>query len=317
VTFSGTQPGDVTIRGVVANVNARDLRIVGWAQQDRWYVQPTSAEAFTPISCADGSFGLTTNPWTRFVLLLVDDRYQVPPGSGIDRHPSIGDGVLAWAEYPGPTARVIVGTTRFWKKSSNGLATGPGPCPFADANVVQEAAGVVRLRVAPGANAWRCAEIYAEKPLGYGRYRIKVSGRLDALPPPIVFASFLFRSLTAEVDLECSEALTGAPGRCQAVVQPFHLPDHIRYFDMPAVSETTQEIVWLPDSVTFRVWKGHADEPAAGDVLLTWHYAGAYVPAAEGEALLYRVNLWLLGGAAPADGLEREVSVSDFSFTPR
>jgi hypothetical protein len=315
VTFTGTQPGDGTIRGVVSNVSTQGPRIVGWAQKDRWYVQPTSAEPFTAISCADGSFSLTTNPWTRFVLLLVDEGYQVPAGPSLDRHPSIGDGVVAWAESPGPTEQVTVGTTRFFKKTSNGLATGPGPCPFAATNVVQDAAGVVRLRVAPVGGAWSCAEIYAERPFGYGRYRIKVTGRLDALPRPLVFGDFLFRSLTAEVDLECSEALTGVAGRCQAVVQPFHLPDHIRYFDMPPVSETTHEIVWAPDAVTFRVWQGHTDDPAPGDVLLEWQYTGDYLPAAAGEALLYRVNLWLLGGATPIDGLERDISLSDFSFT--
>jgi hypothetical protein len=316
VAFTAVEPGAATIRGTVANVDAGRLRISGWAQTDRWYAQPALDQPFTDV-CADGSFSIASHPWRRFVGLVVDDTYVIPDAPSIDYHPSIGPGVVAWDEFPAPTREVTLGTTPFLVKDSNLNPTGPGPCVFSgdDTNVVQDGPGSVRLRITNRDGTWQCAEIHARAALGYGSYRVRTTARLDLLPRPIVFADFLFRSLTAEADIECSQTLTGVAGRCQAVVQPFSRPGNLTYFDMPPVAETTHELVWLPDSVTFRIWRGHDDTPGAGDLIAEWRYSGPDVPSAAGT-LLYRLNLWLVDGAAPADGLEHEVVLSDFSFRP-
>jgi hypothetical protein len=136
-------------------------------------------------------------------------------------------------------------------------------------------------------------------------------GRLD---PNVVLGLFTWSDDAAynhrEIDIEVARwGDTAGAANAQYVVQPWDGSGNLRQFVQPDAAPTTQEFTWTQKSVTFR------SATASGQTISSWTYKGRDVPRAGNERT--RMNLWLNGGAPPADGAEVEVVLSGFTFARR
>jgi hypothetical protein len=233
---------------------------------------------------------------------------------------------LQWTDF-GETTLVFAGRT--WRVKGPGFY-GPGPNHFSDSqdNVWVDAEGRLHLRITHVDGVWYAAEIAAEDALGYGEYRFKVEADLDDLDPKVVFGLFIWEyqpcwrqenwwNASNEFDIEFSRWTQPDDPPAQFVCQPHGREGNRRRFwlttDGPE-SPTTHAFDWRPDEVACRSWAGHADEPDPDDLFDTWPYTGPDIPRPEEPRV--HVNLWLIDGAAPGDGQEVEVVLSDFTFLP-
>jgi hypothetical protein len=311
-------PGAGSVGGTVANVDGRRHRIVGWAHTDRRYVQPSLDDPFTDV-CSDGSWSFATHGGSRHVVLVVDESYRVPDEPGIDHHPSIDPGVVAWAEAP-PTKTVVLGGGVWFAKDSNGSPTGPDGNVFSEHNVSIDERGDLRLHLARREGRLTAAEVHHSARLGPGVYTFAIRGRLDDVGPREVRALFLFAAPGRsepwqELDLECSRALTACEGCCQFVVQPWERPGNRRVFPVPVVDGATLRIEWRLDAVRFTLWRGFDPHPPPEtSVIHDWTYAGPDVP--QGARLLARANVWLVGGTEGNENAAGALVLGALAFAP-
>ncbi len=307
ITIVGLQPGDSYVSGTANNLDTSKTNVVLWAKTDHWYVQPYVTQPFTPIQ-GTGHWGNTTHPWNRLVALLVDATYD--PGSIRLEHPSGDPGILAWDEYPEPKPdRIIDWKGHTWKVKNASLA-GPGPNYFSDdqENVWLEN-GQLRLAITQRNGNWYCGEVYLEHSLGYGSYTFQLDSRVDSLDYNAIFAGFIYENTDQEADIEWSLRLS-SPHNAQYVIQPWHHPGNIYYWDMPAVQQTTHQFIWTEDYVEFISWTGWESEPTDDNVIAHWIYEGPDVPLPGNERM--RFNLWLFNGGAPQSGQGDQVTINSF-----
>lgn len=304
--------------GRATNIDARRVRVSGWAHADRYYPQPFLAAPFATV-CSDGSWSFFSHPWNRMIVLLVDETYDIPAGPppkppSIDYHPATDPGVLAWAELP-PSPVVRFGDAEWWLKGSNGVPTPPGPCVFAPENITVNGAGQLRLAIAKRHETWTCAEAVLDASRGFGTYTFQIASRLDRFAPQVVCAAFLFESLSREIDVECSPALTGLPDGCQYVVQPFTTPGNRSIWPMPPVAESTHRILWDEDRIEFVSWKGWgAFPPDPEDIVQQWTYSGPDIPPPGRERV--RLSCWLFDGRPPQSDAGAVMVVHSFTHAP-
>jgi hypothetical protein len=318
VCLADPPAGAGTVGGTIANVDGRRHRIVGWAHTDRRYVQPSLDNPFTDV-CSDGSWSFATHGGSRHVVLVADETYRVPDGPGIDHHPSVDPGVVAWAEAP-PTKTLILGNRLWFAKDSNGSPTGPDGNVFSEHNVSIDERGDLRLDLARRGGRLTAAEVHHSVRFGPGVYTFTVRGRLDDVGPREVRALFLFAAPDRsepwqELDLECSRALTGCEGCCQFVVQPWERPGNRRVFPVPIVDGATLRIEWRLDAVRFTLWRGSdVFPPPETGMIQDWIYTGPDVP--QGTRLLARANVWLVGGTGPNEDPAGALVLRALAFAP-
>ncbi len=232
---------------------------------------------------------------------------------------------LQWVDFPGETTLLFA--DRLWRVKGPGFF-GPGPNNFSDgsANVWVDSEGRLHLRITQVDGQWFAAELVLVDALGHGEYRFKLQADLDDLDRKVIFGLFLWEyqpcwrpdnwwNANNELDIEFGrfDDLSNPPA--QYVAQPYTRNGNRHQFSLMTdepLSPTTHTFDWRHDAVVFRSWCGHADEPQAGDIIETWPYTGP--DNARPEEPRVHINLWLFGGAAPSDGQEVEVIVSDFTF---
>ncbi len=193
---------------------------------------------------------------------------------------------------------------------------GPGPDYFSSSaeNVWVDSQGRLHLKLTHRNNRWYCAEVFLEKPLGYGTYEFFVDGRFDQLDPHVVVGLFLYRDDTHEIDIEFARWGKRQGNNLQYVLQPSHLPGNIHRYEAKLNGDyTTHRIVWKPESVSFRSLHGHyAGKPPSNDYLITqWTFGKAYhTPTTE---RIY-MNLWLASGQPPTLHANTEIVITQISF---
>ena len=235
--------------------------------------------------------------------------------------------LLQWVDFGGGTTLLFAG--HLWRVKGPGVF-GPGPNNFSDdsANVWVDTDDKLHLRITQIDGQWFAAELTLVDALGYGAYRFELEADLDDLDRKVIFGLFLWEyqpcwrpdnwwNANNELDIEFGRFDDLANPPAQYVAQPYTRTGNRHQFSLVTdepLSPTTHALDWQHDAVSFRSWHGHADEPQAGDVIETWTYEGP--DNARPEEPRLHINLWLFGGAAPSDGLEVEVVVSDFTFTP-
>ena len=311
IEILGLQPGDQLVRGHVSNVDVNTARVVLYAKTDQWYVQPLTTTPFTEIQ-SDGSWENSTHPWNRMVALLVDETYV--PDNTRTEHPASAAGVLAWDEVPERSAdRIIDFSEHSWIVKTGDLA-GPGPNYFSDSpeNVWVDADGL-HLQIRFRDNRWYCSEVFLPASLGYGLYRFTVTSRIDTLDYHAVFAGFVYEGQDREFDVEFSRVLA-EPNNAQYVVQPYTQPGNIKQFTMPSEAITSHQFEWRADRIEFLSWIGDSAVPEQEDIISSWTYTGPNIPPPGGERM--RFNLWLFEGQAPVSGLEDEVVIQSFHYSP-
>jgi hypothetical protein len=196
-----------------------------------------------------------------------------------------------------------------------GQQQGPGPNDWSASkdNIWLDEQGHLHMAVTKGPAGWQCAEIIADRSLGYGEYRWVVSGDLPALDRHVVLGLFTYESDTREIDFELSRWGNKNPAHpnAQWVVQPHTIKGNMIRFDTGAAKMLTVSFVWQKEAVHGRCWEG---DDTAKKPISDWTYTGRQIPPPGKERA--RINLWLNRGKAPESGLRQEVVIRSFVFTP-
>lgn len=205
-------------------------------------------------------------------------------------------------------------------KNSGGALWGPGPCVFSDApgNIWVDSLGNLHLKITNENNVWKCAEVIAQKSLGYGTYRFTVGSDVpnlgtdvSNLDPNVVLGLFTWNDDPAfdhrEIDIEFSRWGDASDStNAQYVVQPYTANGNLQRWTVNQYAQASHSFRWNKASIDF-------ESKSAGNVLKQWSYTRrAGIPKPGGENP--RINLWLFQGAAPQNGLPVEVVISRFEF---
>jgi hypothetical protein len=319
VTLDPPNPGASQLYGNAYNVDPSTTSVVIYALTNEWYVQPLIDMPFTSIS-ADSSWTSSTYPWSSLVILLVNPANYTPAPTEIT-NPALDPGVLAYTMYPpGPASLSFSGYTWGIKLSGSSPsdAFDPGPNFWSnDPSVVNVAADGLHLKINQINGVWECGEVYLTESLGYGTYTVHVSSRLDQLDQNTVAAPlFIYAGFGQELDNEYSGSggLIPAPYNAQFVVQPYTVPGNLVEYVQPPTARFSSRMEWAADQVTFTTWNGWSSVPAASDIIYQWTYTGGYIPSPGQERV--RMNLWLLNGNAPVNGIGDEMIINSFAFQP-
>jgi hypothetical protein len=221
------------------------------------------------------------------------------------------------------------------KDSGHGKA-GPGPNYFNRSNAAVDAQGRLHLRISgrrgDGGNSgagWACAEVYAARALGFGRYRWVLDTSLSAgfggvaadggMDPNVVLGLFLYKDDSHELDIEFSRwgRHYGENKTADYAVQPWspQLTTALHWVEPLHVAATYHQLDWSADAVMFESGRLQADG-TAGAVIQRWSFTNASrIPAADG--MLPRMNFWLSRGETNMTADARpEVVIRSFQFTP-
>lgn len=310
ITILNLTESDEYVYGTALVDDTSLYKVVLWAKTDRWYVQPSYAEPFTPIFIS-GLWSNATNPWDRIVALLVDTTYI--PGSVREEHPSAANGVIDWDEYPEKSPDRYINWSGYLWRVKQGELSGPGPNAFSDdtANVWIDSQGRLHLKINYRDSSWYCSEIVLDQSFGYGTYSFKLDARVDSLDYNAIFAGFLYDTTAQEFDFEFSRRLAN-PFNAQYVVQPWYIPGNIVFYDLPETIQTSHSVEWRSDHITFTSWEGSADAPTAETIIASWTYTGGNIPTPLTERM--RFNLYLFGGDPPVTGIGDEVIIRSFEY---
>jgi hypothetical protein len=188
---------------------------------------------------------------------------------------------------------------------------GPGPNDFSDStqSVWLDEQQHLHLAIAKTDGRWRCAEVVADRSLGYGEYRWRISGDLAALDPRAVLGLFTYEREDQEVDFELSRWANPGNANAQFVVQPYTAKGAMRRFDTGKAKALTISIIWGKEAVRCRCWEG---TDTSKPPLATWKYTGRHNPKPGKERA--RANLWLFQSRPPASGKKQEVVIESFDF---
>lgn len=151
--------------------------------------------------------------------------------------------------------------------------------------------------------------------LGYGTYTVQVNSPVDHLDlNTVVSPPFIYADTSHELDNEYSGSgrLIPVPYNAQFVVQPYLVSGNLFRCTQPSMSQSTTQMEWHSDHVTFRAWNGWSSNPAPADVIQQWTYTGSYMPRQGLEAV--HIHLWLYGGRAPVSGTGDELVIHSFDF---
>jgi hypothetical protein len=224
--------------------------------------------------------------------------------------------MLGLVAFGGSNAVAAPGTITFsgqeWTVKASPGKVGPGPNYFSGStkNVWVDASGRLHLKITRARGKWWSAEVIGTRSLGHGTYRWELDSQVDRINPNAVLGLFTWSNTSEyanrEIDIEFSRwgnAL--APTNAQFVVQPYDAPGRLQTFIQSSATASQHGFTWLPGSIAFASSSGSVP---------SWSYVGGDIPPAGDETP--RMNLWLVGGAAPTDGREIEVIIRSFTFTP-
>jgi hypothetical protein len=266
----------------------------------------------------------TTGQWTT-LSMCVADKQQI----GLDHILATlfedvagDDGTLYLDNLRLAPPREIMFAGREWTVKCGGFL-GPGPNPFSqgEGNVWVDGSGRLHLKISERRGQWWNAEVVLKESLGYGTYSFEVETNVDSLDENIVLGLFTYdfdapAENFREIDIEFSKWGVPTDDNGQFVVQPHAIEDNIHRFDVDYAGAggndtTTHRFSWRPGAIEFDSSYGAIPPPSPGSIE-TWSYTGADIPNESDEEV--RLNLWLFGGAAPANALDAEVVLSDFRF---
>jgi hypothetical protein len=286
-------------------------RIVLYAQDGVWWVQPSVEEPFTDIQ-PDSRWKGTTHPGEAYAALLVDSRYS--PAPKVVELPEKGGPVLAVATAsgtpslspPSPPARTIRFSGYPWKTRAN-PGDGGGTYNYYDpANAWTDQRGLLHLRIAKHGDTWMCAEATLTRSLGYGSYRFVVED-VSHLEPAAVFII----GPAAKMDIEFTRWGRPEAKNAQYVLKPFDISGNIARFTVPP-GTLTQSMDWQPGRATFRTVRGSLLNAGRGTIAEHVFTTGVATPGSEGISL----NFYVFGSTRYTLKHESEVVIEKFEFFP-
>lgn len=201
------------------------------------------------------------------------------------------------------------------KRTGSGLSPGPNTFGGTSDSIRVDSNGYLVLTVQQVGGVWTCAEVQRlGASLGYGRYRWTYEIDVANLDPKPVFGMFIYDDDVGaapsqrEIDLEVSKwNFDTETSSMFYSVHPVADGEHLASdHHQSTVGTYTAEFVWQEDQVYFRTVDSNGE-------LLGEHVVTEGVQDEGTETV--RMNLWLIGGAAPEDGLPITVTIHSFDFT--
>ncbi len=195
---------------------------------------------------------------------------------------------------------------------------GPGPNRWSDStdSVWVDVDGKLHLKVRQIAGQWYSSEVTMLQSLGHGRYEFMLETNTEAYDPGIVAGLFTYRNDTEEIDIELTRFGNPSARTGWYNIQPHFHAGNQETFDLNLTGDfSTHRFDWAADAIDFRSLHGHYTEPPnTGFIINEWNYAGADIPPDLDEKV--HINLWQFQGLAPGNGLEHELIIKSFTFTP-
>ena len=292
-------------------------KIVAYARNDVWWVQPFRSRPFTEIG-PDGNWKTATHLGSDYAVLLVSPGYQPPVR--IKELPVSGGGVLAIALTKGIAGPIIAPKLLHfsgydWTLSSSADYRGGELSDYEPSNAWVDDREYLHLLMSEGEGQWHCAGIRLTRSLGYGTYRFVVQDTAH-LPTSAVLAMFTREDRqnledAAEMNIELSRWGKQTNRNADYVVQPYYIPENTVHYNVPA-GPVTYELRWEPGNATFRTFVGDSATSAARKIMDHVFKSGIPIPAAE------TVHLNFYDFRHSKSGLHHpvEVVVEKFEYLP-
>lgn len=226
--------------------------------------------------------------------------------------------VIATAAPAGAASRRGASTISFaghsWTVKQSEGQVGPGPNVFSADTINVDKKGRLHLRIEQIDGVWQSSEVILDQALGHGTYRFTVESSLADLDPNAVLGLFTWsdepQQFNREIDIEFSKWGNPAnPTNAGYTVQPYDAVGHQHQWSIDSRRRTTHEFTWTAEGIHFR------SVDRRGRELASWSFTDtAAIP--DPDTAHARMNLWLFRGAAPTDGNNIHIVISDFEFTP-
>jgi hypothetical protein len=220
-----------------ANGAGPDEKVVLYARNEKWWIQPLADHPFTPVG-SDGKWTNATHLGTDYAAVLVKPNYN-PPLSA-NQLPAVGGDVLAVAAVKGaasPPSTYLNFSGYEWRVRNAPSSRG-GNNPYDPKNAWTDGDGVLHMRISKSSGRWTCAEISCTRSLGYGTYTFVVRDTSHMEPSAVLdFFTYDYSAADAnyhEMNLEVSRWGDPASQNAQYIVQPWYQAANVIRFSAPA-----------------------------------------------------------------------------------
>ena len=292
-------------------------RIVLFAHDGTWYVQPFASKPFTEIQ-QDGGWTNVTHVGTEYAALLVERDYAPPRVT--DVLPAQGGPVITVATIAGKPSELSLqmtpGKISFsgfeWEvyrapKDSFGVLH-----PNSPSNVWTDGKGWLHLRLTKERDGWTGAEIQLTRSLGYGTYSFLIH-ELPELEPATILSMRSWDPMDAGQYHRAFEFLIGQFGdpaikNAQYSIMPFNIPANLLRVTVPR-SALTHSIRWERGRLSFQT-----RETGGRSRVIAEHVFTSGIPTPGGERI--HINLFAYGDSRVPQKNGAEVIIEKFVFLP-
>jgi hypothetical protein len=201
---------------------------------------------------------------------------------------------------------------------------GPGPNTFVASNVSLDANGYLHLKISHRKSEWTTAEVFTDARFGFGTYQFKIIGRPDQFDDNVVLGLFNYTTPdigpdgTNEIDIEFatwggSQPQHGNWTVWPAVQQMGINPTSYSYDTTLTGDTSTHRFTWIPQQVHYESLYGLTDDESG--LYQTWTFAPPdYLLRVPQHPLPVHMNLWLIGGHAPTNSQDVDITIAEFRF---
>lgn len=205
---------------------------------------------------------------------------------------------------------------------------GPGPNYFSARtnDIWVDSSGYLHMKISFRDGKWFSTEVISDLSFGYGTYVFNLGSRGDTLDREITIGLFTWDdhydgaqiNHYREIDFEFSRWELTSNSNFQFVVQPYnYTSSNMRRFniDNTTNSNTVHAFFWDTGSIAFSSAYGSGYPAAPSELIDQWTYYGPCNPSPGQEKV--HINLWLINGNPPSNGMETEIVIKSFVFIPR
>ena len=201
----------------------------------------------------------------------------------------------------------------------SGMNQGPGPNAWSPSNVWIDENGFLHMKIAKVNGQWNCAEIWTDKPLGFGSYQCQVEGALDTTDPNVVFSMFSYAGPDGTKEIDIEYARWGNPkfydGSFTVYPNDSKGTKGTTGFEFKLNGTyTTSRYSWSKDGVRYWMLGGHQPIDSETNLMKAWDYLPKDATHSITQtAMPLHFNLWLFQGKAPMDGKPIEIIIHSFT----